>query len=307
MWPLAVNKPKHLLPVAGKPLILHILDAIKENRIEEVLIVVGFRGDLIRSAIGDGSHFGLSVEYVTQPAWTGTASALKIAFDAVGREPFLAIYGDLWVSPSAVHTVIEKSRHFPRVVGIVHVPNASEYGLVELEGERLVRVLEKPSRKAKPEGWVNAGIYVLDPQVFEAIERTRASKRAEYELTTSLQHLLDDGKEIRGAVVASDDWIDLGRPWDLLKANERAMSKLSGGVKGTVEQGAELKGTVLIQENTVIKSGCYIEGPVYIGSNSSVGPNARIRPHSCIQDRVVVGAACEIKNSIIMSETKVPH
>ncbi len=244
MWPLAVDKPKHLLPVAGKPLISHILDAIKENLIEEVLVVVGFRGDLIRSAIGDGSHFGLRVEYLEQPAWTGTASALKIAFDAVGREPFLAVYGDLWITPSAVQTVIEKSRHCPRVMGIVHMANASEYGLIELEGDRLVRIVEKPSRKAKPEGWVNAGVYVLDSQIFAAIERTHVSKRAEYELTTSLQHVLDDGNEIKGAKIAGDDWLDLGRPWDLLEANERALAHLSGGVKGSVEQGTVLKGTV---------------------------------------------------------------
>ncbi len=307
MWPLAVDKPKHLLPVAGKSLISHILGAIKENLIEEVLVVVGFRGDLIRSAIGDGSHFGLRVEYLEQPAWTGTASALKIAFDAVGREPFLAVYGDLWITPSAVQTVIEKSRHCPRVMGIVHMANASEYGLIELEGDRLVRIVEKPSRKAKPEGWVNAGVYVLDSQIFAAIERTRVSKRAEYELTTSLQHVLDDGNEIKGAKIAGDDWLDLGRPWDLLEANERALAHLPGGVKGSVEQGTVLKGTVLIQENTVVKSGCYIEGPVYIGGDSRIGPNTRIRPHTSIQDRVVVGASCEIKNSIIMNGTKIPH
>jgi len=307
MWPLAVDKPKHLLPVAGKPLISHILDAIEENLIEEVLIVVGFRGDLIRSAIGDGSHFGLRVEYLEQPAWTGTASALKIAFDAVGREPFLAVYGDLWITPPAIQTVIKKSRHCPRVMGIVHMANASEYGLIELEGDRLVRIVEKPSRKAKPEGWVNAGVYVLDSQIFAAIERTHVSKRAEYELTTSLQHVLDDGNEIKGAKIAGDDWLDLGRPWDLLEANERALTHLSGEVKGSVEQGTVLKGAVSIQENTVVKSGCYIEGPVYIGADSKIGPNTRIRPHTSIQDRVVVGASCEIKNSIIMNGTKIPH
>jgi bifunctional UDP-N-acetylglucosamine pyrophosphorylase/glucosamine-1-phosphate N-acetyltransferase len=307
MWPLAVDKPKHLLPVAGKPLISHILDAIKENLIEETVIIVGFRGDLIRSTIGDGSRFGLRVEYLKQPAWTGTASALKIAFEAVGREPFLAVYGDLWITSSAVQTVIEKSHHCPRVMGIVHMANTSEYGLIELEGDRLVRIVEKPSSKAKPEGWVNAGIYVLDSEIFAAIERTRVSKRAEYELTTSLQHVLDDGNEIKGAKIAGGDWLDLGRPWDLLEANERALANLSGGVKGSVEQGAVLKGTVLIQENTVVKSGCYIEGPVYIGADSRIGPNTRIRPHTSIQDRVVVGASCEIKNSIIMNGTKIPH
>lgn len=242
-----------------------------------------------------------------QPAWTGTASALKIAYDAVGREPFLAIYGDLWITRSAVQTVIEKSRQCPRVMGIVRMANVSQYGLIELEGDRLVRIMEKPSRKAEPEGWVNAGVYVLDGEIFQAIGKTAASKRAEYELTTSLQHVLNDGNEIKGAMIASKDWLDIGRPWDLLEANERALASLSDGVRGSVEQGAVLKGAIWLGENAVVSSGCYIEGPVYIGGDSRIGPNARIRPYTCIQDRVVIGASCEIKNSIIMNGTKIPH
>ena len=307
MWPLAANKPKHLLPVAGKPLIEHIMDAIKQNRIEEVFVVVGFRNDLIRSTLGDGSRYGLRLQYVEQSAWTGTASALKIAFNAVGREPFLAVYGDLWLTSSAIQAVLEKSRNFPRVVGVVHVRNPSEYGQVDVSADRLLKIVEKPTRKRRAEGWINAGIYVLDSEVFRAIERTGVSKRAEYEVTTSLQYVMNDGKEIANAMVASEDWLDIGRPWDLLEANERALAKLTGGMNGTVEQGAVLKGEVRVDENSIIKSGSYIEGPVCIGRDSTVGPNARIRPSTCIQDRVVVGTSCEVKNSIVMTGTKIPH
>ena len=177
MWPLAANKPKHLLPVAGKPLIAHIMDAIKQNRIEEVFVVVGFRGDLIRSTLGDGSRYGLRLQYVEQPAWTGTASALKIAFNAVGREPFLAVYGDLWLTSSAIQAVIEKSKSFPRVVGVVHVRNPSEYGLVDVSADRLLKIVEKPTRKRRAEGWINTGIYVLDSEVFRAIAENWCIKK----------------------------------------------------------------------------------------------------------------------------------
>jgi len=136
MWPLAVNKPKHLLPVAGKPLITHIIEAIKENAIERIFVVVGFKGDMIRSALGDGKNLGLPIEYLKQPRWTGTASALNIAFKAVGREPFLAVYGDLWITPSAIQSVLEKSRECPRVMGVVHVTNPSEYGSVQFQATR---------------------------------------------------------------------------------------------------------------------------------------------------------------------------
>jgi UDP-N-acetylglucosamine diphosphorylase/glucosamine-1-phosphate N-acetyltransferase len=307
MWPLAVNKPKHLLPVGGRPLIEHLLSAIKETQIEEVIVVAGFRSDLMRSSLGDGSQFGLRIEYLDQPRWTGTASALKIVLDSIGPDPFLAIYGDLWATASAIRRVVEKSRDSPRVMGVVHLRDPSQYALVELRDDNVVKIVEKPAAGAKSAGWANAGIYVLDSEVFRAVRRTRASKRAEYELTTSLQHVLDEGNEIRGAVIDSRDWMDIGRPWDLLEANERALAHLSTQVKGSVEREAVLKGSVWLDENSIVKPGCHIEGPVYVGRECVVGPNARLRPCTCIQDRVVIGASCEIKNSIIMNGTQVPH
>jgi UDP-N-acetylglucosamine diphosphorylase/glucosamine-1-phosphate N-acetyltransferase len=307
MWPLAVNKPKHLLPVGGKPLITHILRAIKETQIEEAMVVVGFRSDLIRSSLGDGSQLGLHIEFLDQPRWTGTASALKIAFDSIGDEPFLVVYGDLWVTASAIQRVVEESRHCSRVMGVVHLANPSEYGLVKLRERNVVEIVEKPSRRTMGEGWVNTGIYVVDGEICRALKQTRASKRGEYELTTSLQRALDDGNEIRSVVIDGKDWMDLGRPWDLLEANERALASSPSQVKGHVEREAVLKGSVWLDENSVIKSGSHIEGPVYVGKESVIGPNARIRAYTSIQDRVVIGAFCEIKNSVIMSGTKIPH
>jgi len=306
MWPLAVMKPKHLLPVAGRPIISYMLQALANNSIRDVYMVVGFKSDKIESALGDGSSYGLHITYLKQRRWTGTASALRVAYDSIGVETFLALYGDLWVTPSAIQAVVEKAQECSKVVGVVQVPNPSEFGLIELRGEKLVRIIEKPKSKQE-EGWVNAGIYVLDQEVLEALGRTRASKRAEYELTTSLQQLLDEGKEIRGAIIAREDWMDIGRPWDLLEANERVLVNLSHRVNGTVEPGATLKGPVWVEENALIRSGTYIEGPAYIGKESKVGPNARIRPCTSLGTNVVVGTSCEVKNSIIMNGTKVPH
>lgn len=307
MWPLAATKPKHLLPVAGKPIISYILQALADNSVKEVFMVVGFKGDLIQSALGEGASYGVQIEYLKQPRWTGTASALKVAHNLVGDEPFLVIYGDLWVSSSAIQAVVEKSHESSKVMGVVRVDNPSEYGVVTLHGERLAAVREKPSKSGKSEGWVNSGIYILDKDVFDAIGKTAKSKRAEYELTSSLQHLLDEGKEVMSAVIARQDWMDIGRPWDILEANERVLASLPHRVNGTVEQGAVLKGPIWLEESASIKSGSYVEGPVYVGKESRVGPNARIRPSTSIGDNVIVGTSCEVKNSIIMNGSKVPH
>jgi bifunctional UDP-N-acetylglucosamine pyrophosphorylase/glucosamine-1-phosphate N-acetyltransferase len=307
MWPLATTKPKHLLPIAGRPIISFILKAIAETRIKEVLLVVGFKGELIQDVLGDGANYGINIQYLRQPRWTGTASALRTARDAVGTEPFLAVYGDLWANASSIGGVVEKARECSRVIGVVQMPNPSEYGVIELKGDRVARIQEKPSARNTAEAWVNTGIYVLDEQVFRAIDKTSRSKRNEYELTTSLQRLLDQGQEIKAAPIDREDWMDVGRPWDLLEANERTLMNFTPRVRGIVEPGSAMKGPVWLEESATIKSGCYIEGPLYIGERSRVGPNARIRPFTSIGDDVVVGTSCEVKNSVIMNGTKIPH
>lgn len=306
MWPLAVNKPKHLLPIGTQPLIGHILQALKECSITEVFVVVGYKKDQIKSAIGDGLRYGLQVSYVDQPRWTGTASAFNVAFEALGEEPFLGVYGDLWVSAGALQQVLDMGSTCSRVMGVVKVSNPAEYGVIQVDGDKVVKITEKPNTRIA-KGWVNTGIYVLDGEIFSAIKTTGLSKRAEYEVTTSLQRVIDQGREVKAATVWPEDWLDVGRPWDLLEANGRSLANLPSRVKGLVEQGAVLKGSVWVEEGSVVKSGCYLEGPVYIGKGCVVGPNSRIRPSTSLQDRVLVGTSCEIKNSLLMSGTKVPH
>jgi bifunctional UDP-N-acetylglucosamine pyrophosphorylase/glucosamine-1-phosphate N-acetyltransferase len=202
MWPLAINRPKHILPIAGKPIISYLLQALAANSIRDVYVVVGFKGELVKSALGDGSSYGVNLEYLKQRRWTGTASALRVAKDVLRDEKFLALYGDLWVNPSALQAVIEKSDECSKVVGVVRVPNPSEFGVVELHGDKLSKITEKP-KLAKSEGWINSGVYAFDQEVLKALETTKPSKSAEYELTTSLQHLLDDrGDRRRGGGVS---------------------------------------------------------------------------------------------------------
>lgn len=307
MWPLAETRPKHLLPIAGKPLLGHVLTALAENAISDVTLVVGFREDDIRKALTTGEEYGVRLNYIKQPKWTGTAAALGKAYKALGTDRFLAIYGDLMIDSIAIRLLIDKSTSCPRVMGVVRMPDASQYGLVELHGDRVTKIVEKPSKMRSKPGWINGGMYVLDGDVFKAIAKTRASERAEYELTTSLQLLIKSGKEINAAVIPDSNWLDVGRPWDLLAANERALTTMSSLKLGTVEAGVTIKGHVFVDQGAVIKSGSYLEGPVYCGKGSKIGPHARIRPFTSIEADAVVGQSCDIKNSIIMNGSKVPH
>ena len=307
MWPLATAKPKHILPIGGRPIITQIIKTLASAGINELLIVIGFKGQLIQTELGTGEAFGVTIEYLHQPRWTGTASALGVAREAVGDEPFVAIYGDLLTSRAGVDSVLEKARECPRVIGVARVGNPSDYGVIEITGDRVKRIHEKPSARTVDEAWVNSGIYVLDSSIFQSIKGTSRSRRREFELTTSLQRLVDEGREVKAAMISREDWMDIGKPGDLLEANERVLMNFTPQVKGTVEPGTVIKGPIWLEETAVIKAGCYLEGPAYIGKGSTIGPNSRIRPCTSIGDEVNIGTSCEIKNSIIMDGSKIPH
>lgn len=108
-------------------------------------------------------------------------------------------------------------------------------------------------------------------------------------------------------VQLKEGWLDVGRPWDLLKANNILMSSIKGRIDGTVEAGAYLKGEVVVEKGALVRSGAYIEGPCYISEGCDIGPNCYIRPSTCLGRDVRVGASVEVKNSIIMAGSHIPH
>jgi bifunctional UDP-N-acetylglucosamine pyrophosphorylase/glucosamine-1-phosphate N-acetyltransferase len=179
---------------------------------------------------------------------------------------------------------------------------------VELENEKAVkRIIEKPALGEAPSNLANAGLYVFSKEIFGKLKRTKASVRGEWELTDSLSLLIKDEKAVLATKISKGDWIDIGRPWDLLEANSWVLKRMEHKVYGTVENGAHLIGPVTVAETARIRSGAYIEGPTFIDEGSDIGPNCYIRPCTSIGKNVRVGNACEIKNSIIMDQTHVGH
>jgi bifunctional UDP-N-acetylglucosamine pyrophosphorylase/glucosamine-1-phosphate N-acetyltransferase len=157
-----------------------------------------------------------------------------------------------------------------------------------------------------PTNMANAGVYLFSPSIFEAIAKTTLSPRGEIEVTDSLQSLIDSGKSV-GYEIMGEDWLDIGRPWDLLTANELMLKALKPVIEGEVEPNATLKGPVSIGKGTIVRNGAYIVGPVIIGENCDIGPNCFIRAFTSIGNNVHIGNAVEIKNSIVMNGTRIGH
>jgi len=191
---------------------------------------------------------------------------------------------------------------------VVPVKNPEQYGIVELDGSYVTGIIEKPQPKEAPTNLANAGIYIFQPGIFEKIRQTGESSRGELEITDSLRLLIqEEKKSVLAVQVSSEEWLDVGRPWDLFEANQRALNRIAPVVEGEIEDGAHLLGPVTVGKQARIRSGAYIEGPVSIGEHSDIGPNCFIRPYTSIGKNVRIGNACEIKNSIIMDKAHIGH
>lgn len=300
MRPLTFTRPKVMLPVAGKPILEHLILKAKEAGVSEFILVVGYHDEEIRNYFNGGSRLGVAIDYATQRRQLGTASALAQASSLASDKTFLVMNGDAIVGSDDIKNLISKD---VTTLSLFEVRDTRELGAVAIEGNRVMHIYEKMENA--PSNLANAGIYLFTREIFAAIEKTPKSPRGEYEITESIQIMIDGGIPVSYGIIKY--WLDLTYPWDLLNANEVLLADMKGEIKGEVEPNVTLKGEVSIGKGTTVHSGAYIVGPVMIGENCDIGPNCFIRPATVIGNDCHVGAACEVKNSIIMDGSKIPH
>ena len=307
MRPLTLTRPKTMLPVAGKPILQHTLEALTDNGVCEIVMITGYHEEAVRDHFGDGSDFGAEISYIRQEERLGTAHAIGHASEVI-EDDFIALNGDIIIDPLLIDDLIsEYLKRSPETLMVLReVDNPGPFGAVKLDGDRVTEIIEKPGPGTDAGNLINTGIYVFSPAIFDYIERTPLSGRGEYEITDSIMMQVSDDLPVTG-LVSGRDWIDVGRPWELLDAGEKLMKDLESSFEGEVEDGVTIHGPVVIGPGTIIRSGTYIQGPVYIVRDCDIGPNSYLRAYTCIGNGVSVGNAVEIKNSIIMDGTNVNH
>ena len=307
LWPLTETRPKPLLPVGDRPLIVRSLEALAHSGIREIVLVVNYKSEMVQKLVGNGSKIGCEVEYVKQKSPRGTADAVRTAQEKLsGNDRFLVMYGDDFFDREAVKSFVTSVKKTDGcTVGVSRVDDASPFGRIEAKDGLVTEIREKAA-KGGP-GFVNSGLYIMNQSIFSTIKKTARSKRGEFELTDSLNMLIKKGEPVYSEELRDSGWLGISYPWDLLDANEHVLNQENVRLDGTIEEGVQLKGSVVLEAETVVKSGSRIEGPVHVGKRCHIGPNAYLRAHTCLGDGVKVGAACEIKNSIVMAGTKIPH
>ena len=307
MLPLSANQPKHLLPIAGKPLIFHTLEALQHVGITEVLIIYGYHKEKLSQAIETQDWGKMTVSYVLQEERKGTAHAAGYAREFIGDDSSILMNGDIMLGPGSFEGIISYHQKggYDLTLSVRPVDDPSAYGVVAVENGKAVKLIEKPTKDQMVSDLVNAGLYIVNKALMDAITKTKPSPRGEYEITDSIGMLIEKGNV--GGYSLPSWWLDIGKPWDLLAANKKILSQTPGKIEGIVEEGAVIKGETTVKQGTVIKSGAYIEGPAMIGENSVIGPNCYIRAYTTIGNNVKIGNAVEIKNCIIMDGTNIGH
>ncbi len=289
--PFTVNRPKVMLFIAGKPILQYVIEALAQNGIRDITLVVGYRKEQVLDYFGSGEAFGVDLTYVTQQRQLGTAHALVQAKEKI-KDDFLVLPGDNLI---AADTIDRFAAVAPEAVLVKKVDNPLRYGVVAVQRGMVKEIMEKPAEAAS--NLVSTGIYSLSKAIFDFVE-------PELDLPDVVNRMLGQGCKIR-ALETGGTWLDAIYPWDILNLNAAVLQQTQARSGGTVEAGVILKGPVSIGKGTVIRANSYIAGPVVIGDRCEIGPSVCIFPATSIGNNVVVAPFTELKNSVIGNDVNI--
>ena len=293
--PITHTSAKQLVPIANKPILFYGLEAIAAAGVREVGLVVGETAPEIEAAVGDGSAWGLEVSYIPQEAPLGLAHTVLISREFLGDDDFVMYLGDNVLKGGITNLVkaFEERRCAAQIL-LAHVLDPQRFGVAELDGERIVRLIEKPPDP--PSDLALVGVYLFTPLIHEAVRAIEPSGRGELEITDAIQWLIDNGHEVRPHLVEGW-WKDTGKLNDLLEANRLIMEDLKPGRTGTADAKSTLVGSVVLQEGSVVENST-IRGPAVIGRDTRV-IDSFIGPYTAIGDQCTIEDS-EIEHSVIM-------
>jgi glucose-1-phosphate thymidylyltransferase len=298
--PITHTNAKQLIPIANKPILFTALEAIRDAGITEVGVVVGSTALEVENAVGYGDAWGLSVTYLHQDRPAGIAHAVGLARKFVADEPFVVYLGDNVLLQGVAAFVEEFGRYRPNAqIYLARVPEPEHFGVAELDGDRVVRLVEKPQTFVTDLALV--GVYLFDATVFDAIDRLKPSWRNELEITEAIQLLIDEGRTVRAEMV-SGWWKDTGRPEDLLEANRMMLTNQEPRIEGDVDADSLVSGSVVVEEGAkVVRS--RLDGPLIVGRGTTI-EDATIGPCTSVGNGCRV-ASSRVENSIVLEGCRI--
>lgn len=292
--PFTEAMPKVMLPVGNKPILQHVFEAVKKSGINEVIVVVGYKKEVIMDYFKD--YKDIEINYVIQDKQLGTAHALLQTKNEI-KNLFIVLAGDNIIDEKSISKLIEDNSEYSLLIKENSQP--SKYGVVFLEKGKIKEIVEKPKEELGK--FISTGIYKLPKSIFNKIEDL--SSDGIYDLSSVIQSIVQEKITIN--TIIADSWTDIVYPWDLIKVNKEMINCNSSSLSGLIEKGVTIKGSVSVGKDTKIYSGSYIVGPVIIGDSCEIGPNACIFPSTSIGNNSVIHPSSEIRNSVIMDDSHI--
>lgn len=308
LHPLTVTRPKHLLPLCGKPVLWHVISYLKEVNINNIGVTIYHNKEQIIKYLEENNP-GVKISFIEQEP-LGTGHALYACSDFIKNEKYyITIYGDVVIKPSIMKDFINffKKENIDGAIMVAETHDPKRYGLIKIKDYFLEEILEKPSEeeiKNIEKYYINTGVYILPNDALKFFEKIHISKRGEYELTDILNLLAKNGKKIGVFICELGWWFDIGLPWDLLEANKKYMDLIKGE-KIKDFNGVTINGKVIIGKNVSIKPGTYIEGPSIIMDDVSIGANSTIGPYTYIGEKSVIGNSSVIEKTLILENSTI--
>ncbi len=304
--PITYTSAKQLVPVANKPVLFRVIEAIRDAGIEDIGIVIGDTGNEIRNAVGNGRRWGVRINYIPQEAPLGLAHAVKISHDFLGDDRFVMFLGDNCIQ-GGISPLIEQfgSSDYNAQIVLKQVGDPQQFGVAEIDEEgRIIQLVEKPREPRSDLALV--GIYMFDQTVWNAVEAIRPSARGELEITDAIQWLITNGCKVH-PYIHEGWWIDTGKKGDMLEANRLVLDEMEPSIAGYVDRDSHLIGKVIIERGAEVINST-IRGPAIIGEHTRI-VNAYIGPFTSIYHHCLVEES-EIEHSIVLESSSIrelPH
>ncbi len=300
LQPITFTSAKQLVPVANRPVLFYGIDAMASAGIKEIgIIIAPETGDEIREMVAGGEQFGVNVTFIEQDEPAGLAHAVLTAEEFLGSDPFVMYLGDNLLQ-GGISDLVEafRSSSPDALILLTPVSDPENYGVAELDGDRVISLQEKP-----PEPKTNlalVGVYMFTAGIHDAARAIKPSARGELEITDAIQYLVDKDKRVEPHIVEGW-WKDTGRLEDMLEANRLVLDTAERRLDGELID-STCEGRVIVEAGAVLERST-VRGPAVIGAGARI-VDAYIGPYSAIGERCVVERA-EVENSILLEGSSV--
>jgi len=300
LQPITFTSAKQLVPVANRPVLFYGIDAMASAGIKEIgIIIAPETGDEIREMVGDGEQFGANVTFIEQDEPAGLAHAVLTAEQFLGGDPFVMYLGDNLLQ-GGISDLVEafRSSSPEALILLTPVSDPENYGVAELDGDRVVSLQEKPPQPKTDLALV--GVYMFTAGIHDAARAIKPSARGELEITDAIQYLVDEGKRVEPHIVQGW-WKDTGRLEDMLEANRLVLDTAERRLDGELID-STCEGRVIVEAGAVLERST-VRGPAVIGAGARL-IDAYVGPYSAIGERCVIERA-EVENSIMLEGSSV--